>query len=323
MPVSKRPGLKRFRPGAKLKAKKTKRVKHTTRPKALPTHAKAVKLPRHKPIHKRVATKSAALPERLLFCNCPERLTRFGAYADAPLAAGRPYRVFYHFHNTTRRTAPLVVALVGTEKKPVRAVVRKGVGDWCASPRSAGQTAMQRFLSAPTVAYKGNGVVRFAAPLAPHHVASGVMTVRCAQDARLRIFFGDNRRVVPDARVVAADAPRRQVRVKLTAKNGPQYVRIGQPDAKMSPLLDGAYGFLYDFQITAPKGRTVHVTFSPRGGHAGLVATVNGKLINAPIAAPASVVPLASFLMGNRPLRLVTLPFGGVFYPVEIAFRLK
>jgi hypothetical protein len=64
------------------------------------------------------------------------------------------------------------------------------------------------------------------------------------------------------------------------------------------------------------------VTFSPRGGQAGLVGTLNGTLVRTPILQATERGVVCEALSGPDGLTLTTSPFGGVFYPVEITFQL-
>jgi hypothetical protein len=258
----------------------------------------------------------------LLFCNRPERLDRPGAYADAKLSGGRTYRVFFHYRNASSRTQPLVVAFQGSVGKPLTLLVHKGIAEPQRDPPLAGKRAIERYLNAPSQRLVGRGGVRFALPLRPRDVASGILTVRANQDCRLRIYFRDNRRVVPGARVVTVATPRRDVTVRLTAKSGPQYYRIGVPDRALVGHLDGTYGLVYAFRVEAPAGSRVRVTFSPRGGKAGLVGSVNGALRSSDILGPEALAVFADVVIGKAGLVVMTVPFGGVFYPVEVAFHL-
>lgn len=141
-------------------------------------------------------------------------------------------------------------------------------------------------------------------------------------DARLRIYFRHDRYPVPGARVVAVFSPRRDYEVVLTAAVRDRYYRIGVPEPEMRKHMDGAYGLIYSFKVSAPAGSKVRVVFSPRGGQAGLVGTVNGILRQSPIVAAAVWSVFTEAVVGKNGLVLTTLPFGGVFYPVEVAFRL-
>lgn len=266
----------------------------------------------------------ARAADQLLFCNQPERLKAHGAYADAPLKAGKTYRVFFHYRNNTGGTGPIVVALQGSAGKPLSVKVQKGIADPHRDPARAGRQAMVRFMQAPTRQYRGaRGGVRFALKLKPLEVASGVLTVQVqAQDARLRIYYGHNRALVTGARVVAIDAPRRDYSVTLDPASKRQYFRIGRPEAGMSKHLDGTYGMVYSFKVQAPPGSKVRVAFSPRGGQAGIVGTIGGILHKSPIVGAAVWTHFTEAVVGKNGLILTTLPFGGVFYPVELAFQL-
>lgn len=261
--------------------------------------------------------------DQLLFCNQPERLKASGAYADAPLKAGQSYRIFFHYRNSASTTAPLVVAFQGTTGAPLRLEVKKGMADPHVNPVHAGRQAMARFMKAPSRGYGGKNMVRFPLTLRPQQVASGVLTVRAQkQDARLRIYFRNNQRVVTGARVVAIDAPRREFTVTLRPDAKRQYFRIGKPEPGMSKFLDGTYGLVYSFKVDAPPGRKVRVAFSPRGGHAGLVGTVGGILRQSRIVGAAAWSVFTEAVVGKNGLVVTTVPFGGAFYPVELAFHL-
>jgi hypothetical protein len=268
--------------------------------------------------------RAAHAEDELLFCNHPEKITMPGAHADTLLQKGRSYKIFFHYRNVTGAGGPLVVALHGTNGKPLKFMARKGFGDPRIDPTLAGRQAMARYLSSPAKPFVGKkGAARFQMPLAHKQVASGVMTVRPDQDTRLRIYFRHNKWSVPSARVVSVDQPRRNVDVALSKEQKRQAYRIGQPEEGMPRHLDGTYGMTYAFKVNAPAGRKVRVSFSPRGGKAGLVGSVNGSLMQTAIVPAASWKVYHEGVVGkNGVLNLTTSPFGGVFYPVEIVFQL-
>ncbi len=267
----------------------------------------------------------ARLPQQvdtLLFCNQPERLQAPGAYADALLTGGRTYRIFFHYRNVTGAVKPLVIAFQGSVGKPLTVDIRKGIADPQNDPPQAGQQAMARYLKAPDQRFVGKGGVRLPMNLRPWDVASGVLTVRADQDVRLRIYFQNNNQVVTNARVTAVKAPHRDVTIALSPEAAQQYYRIGIPEEGMTGGMDGAYGLVYTFHVQAPAGSKVRVTFSPRGGQSGLVAALNGLLVQSRIVPPKNHSVFAEAKVGPNGLALVTIPFGGVFYPVEMAFHL-
>jgi hypothetical protein len=270
------------------------------------------------------APRQARAAEDLLFCNQPERIRTSGAHADARLSAGRTYRIFYHYRNNSGAAGPLVVAFHGAAAgKPLTLAVQKGVADPQRDPSLAGRQAMARFLKGPRKRFVGdNGGVRFPVRLKHLDVASGVLTVRADQDARLRIYFRNNGRVVPGARVVAVEAPRRDYTIALSPGGAPRYFRIGVPEPGMSGHLNGTYGLVYSFKVNAPPGRTVRVAFSPRGGKSGLVGTIDGVLRQTRIVGATAWAVFSEAVVGKDGLVVTTLPFGGVFYPVELAFHL-
>ncbi len=268
------------------------------------------------------AARSARAQDHLLFCNRPEKIRMPGAYADAPLIAGRTYTIFFHYKNATNAAGPLVIALQGSRGEPITLDVRKGVADPQRDPPLAGRQAMARFLSAPEKRYVGTGGAHFAFRVGAKQIASGVMTVKADQDTRLRIYFRHNQWTVPGARAVAVDAPRRDIQVSLGPDALKYYVRIGTPEQGMDPRLDGTYGLLYAFRVDAPEGRKVRVSFSPRGGKAGLVGSVGGMMRQSRIVGAAGWAVFCVARVGANGLVLTTAPFGGVFYPVELVFEL-
>ena len=266
----------------------------------------------------------AQAADQLLFCNRPERIRTGGAHADARLKAGPSYRIFYHYRNGTRESGPLVVAFHGATSEPLTLITRKGIADPNVSPSQAGRQAMARFLKAPEKQYTGQRAVRFTSTLKRHEVASGVLTVTAVgQDARLRIYYRHNRHTVAGARVIAVDAPRRDYAIVLKPGSSRQYFRIGVPEPGMSKHLDGTYGLIYSFRVKAPPGRKVRVAFSPRGGKAGLVGTVSGMMRQTRIVGATAWSVFSETVVGKNGLVITTLPFGGVFYPVELAFQLR
>ncbi|MES2461599.1 MAG: hypothetical protein V4671_13525 [Armatimonadota bacterium] len=269
------------------------------------------------------AAKAAQAADKLLFCNQPERMMAGGAHADTLLSAGETYRIFFHFRNGTRSTAPFVVAFQG-QKKSLSLTVQKGIADPRSDPSEAGKQATARFMASPAKRYVGkSGAVRFPLRLKQHEVASGVLTVRADQNVRMRLYFRHNNSTVPGARVVTVDAPRRDYTVSFTPGAGKrQYFRIGVPEPGMSRHLDGTYGLVYSFRVNAPAGSKVRVAFSPRGGKSGLVGTVDGAMHQSRIVGTAVWSAFAEAVVGKNGMVVTTLPFGGVFYPVELVFQL-
>lgn len=258
----------------------------------------------------------------LIFCNEPERIRMAGAYADAQLRGGHTYTVFFHFRNVTHDSGAFVLALHGSTGKPFRFVARQGFADPQNDPPLAGRQAMARFLSAPEKDYRGTGGARFAYRLGPRQVASGVVSFTCTDDARMRIYYKHDRWTVPHSGTIVLAAPHRERSVTLTAENGPQSFRIGTPESNLDRQLDGNYGILYAFHVQAPPGRRVRVSFSPRGGKGGLVGSLNGTLLQTGIVPATHWAVYCETVVGKRGVRLTTAPFGGVFYPVELSFRL-
>jgi hypothetical protein len=271
-----------------------------------------------------LAAKPAGAADRLLFCNQPERIRAKGAYADSLLEAGQSYRIFFHYRNTRSTRGPLVVSFRGASDKPLVLRVQKGIADPHVSPAHAGRQAMARFMSSPQRAFRGPDRVSFSLQVRPQQVASGVLTVRpIGQDAHLRIYYGHNDSTVPGARVVAVEAPRREFTVTLSSRAKRQFFRIGTLEPGMGSDLKGAYGVVYSFRVNAPPGSKVRVAFSPRGGRAGLVGTLGGILHQSRIVGTAAWSLLGESVVGKGGLVVTTLPFGGVFYPVELAFHLR
>lgn len=261
--------------------------------------------------------------EHLIFCNEPEKIRMSGACADAFLSSGHTYTIFYHYRNMTGTSGPFVVALHGSVGKPFRFTLRQGMADPQRDPPLAGRQAMARYLSAPERDMVGKGGARFACPLRSRQVASGIMTVRCESDARLRIYFRHDKWTIPHSSVIVVDAPRREYDIVLNSTSDRPTVRIGDPEPGMHPKLDGTYGMLYAFHVIAPPGRRVRVSFSPRGGKGGLVGSVNGCLRQSRIVRATGWEVLCESPTGRTgEVNLTTAPFGGVFYPVELVFRL-
>jgi hypothetical protein len=265
----------------------------------------------------------ARAQDHLLFCNNPEKMRMTGVYADAMLKAHETYTVFYHFRNVTGNRGNFVVSLHGAAAKPLRFYARQGFANPQRDPPLAGRQAMARFLSGVDKSFVGKqGSGRFVYHIENRHVVSGVLSVRCDQATRLRIYFRHAKWTVPGAKVIAVEAPRREVDIALSASAGRKSFRIGQPESGMNRHLDGTYGMLYSFKIAAPAGRRVRVSFSPRGGKGGLVGSVNGDLRQSGIVPAARWKVFFEKSVGKRGLNLTTSPFGGVFYPVELVFQL-
>jgi hypothetical protein len=265
----------------------------------------------------------ALAEDHLLFCNNPEKIRIPGAYANAVLKAGDTYTIFYHFKNVGREYGPFVLGLRSISGKSLRFMTRQGLADPSHDPCTAGRQAMARYLSAPEDIYIGkHGYARFAYPLAPRQVASGILTVRCESDATLRLYFRHDKWNVPGVETITVTEPRREIPISLSKQSQTQYYRIGLREAGMHKRLDGTYGMLYAFRIDAPLGRRVRVCFSPRGGKGGMVGSLNGSLRQSQIIPATHWRVFCEAISGKGGLNLTTAPFGGVFYPVEIMFQL-
>jgi hypothetical protein len=264
-----------------------------------------------------------ALAETLLFCNQPERLTIPGIYGETRLASGKTYRIFFHYRSDGASQGPLTLALVRSDHAPFSVAVRKGIAPVSNDPPRAGQEALARYLGARTEALRARqGTARWTLDLKPWQVASGVLTVRADKEVRLRISFANGTRPVAGAHIAAVPSPRRETHVALQNTGDRAWVRIGDRAPEWDRQIDGAYGLVYAVRVDAPLGRRVQVTFSPRGGQAGVVASLGGKLWQSGIVAARQSAVLAESVVGKDGLSLVTIPFGGVFYPVELCFRL-
>lgn len=260
---------------------------------------------------------------RLLYCNEPERIRSSGSLATSVLEANVAYQIFYHYRNDSGRADDFVLALNGPGGKPLQFTARRGLADPTSDPPSAGEQAMARFFSRGSTSFLAqDGTARFAFRLADSQVASGYLTVTTAARTRLQLYFGNNKLPVPGARCVQVESPRTDVEIPLSAENPQQRYRIGVPEGELARSVDGTYGTLYAFKIDAPLGRRVRVSFSPRGGHAGLVGTLNGELLRTPIREAAESATVFEATAGKKGLLFFTVPYGGVFYPVELTFRL-
>ena len=269
------------------------------------------------------SAKPSAAQDYLLFCNKPERMRMPGAYADSPLEAGKTYTIFYHFHNVSDDSGPFVVALHGMQEGPLRFTARQGFADPQEDPTAAGRQAMARYMSAPERGMVGQkGVARFAYPVQYWQTVSGILTVRCESAARLRIYFRHDQWDVPHAEVVKMEAPRREVEMYLSENDTEAYYRIGEPTATIKKNLDGAYGLMYRFRISAPEGWKVRVAFSPRGGKGGMVGSINGRLQQTRIVPATHWRVFCEEIVGADGVNVTTAPFGGAFYPVEMRFQL-
>lgn len=265
----------------------------------------------------------ARAQERLIYCNEPERIRSTGSLATSVLEANKTYQIFYHYRNDTGRSGEFVMALHGSLGKPLQFAARQGLADPNSDPPTAGEQAMARFFSRGSRSFTAiDGTARFAYRLASWQVASGYMTVTPKSRARLQLYFGNNASPVPGARCVQVDSPRCDVQIPLSAENGKQVYRIGVPEGDLARKVDGTYGTQYAFQIDAPVGKRVRVTFSPRGGHAGLVGTLNGKLLRTPIQEATKTATVFEATVEKKGILFVTVPYGGVFYPVELTFSL-
>lgn len=267
--------------------------------------------------------KQSAAQDRLIYCNHPEKIAGPGVLGDARLEPFRTYTVFYHYKNTSARADSFVLGLYGAERGPLDFSVRQGLADPRRDPPTVGKQAMARLFTNAEKRYSaGDGNARFSYRLGRGEVASGVLVVTTDQAARLRIYFGNDRRPVSGMRTVLVDAPRQDVEIQLGARGDTQRFRIGLAEEGADQTRDGSYGAVYAFKIAAPEGSRVRVMFSPRGGKGGIVGAINGAMIQTGIVPATRWRKVCETTVGPDGAVLTTSPFGGVFYPVELTFQL-
>lgn len=74
------------------------------------------------------------------------------------------------------------------------------------------------------------------------------------------------------------------------------------------------------FPLRSQSGQ--YVAFSPRGGKSGLVGTVDGAMRQSRIVEAGGGSAFIDAVVGKDGMVITTLPFEGVFYPVELVFQL-
>jgi hypothetical protein len=274
-----------------------------------------------------LGNRSAFSQDKLIYCNEPERIRDAGAYASAYLEAGTTYTIFYHYRNDSGDSGDFVLGLRSIDEKSFSVATKQGLADPDVDPPTAGRQAMARFLRAgekPIFAAKGTA--RFAFRLGHRQVASGMLTLKPDRDLRLRIYFKHDQWDAPRMRTIVVDSPRCDIEIPLSESSATRRTyRIGMPELteQRTRLRDGSYGMLYAFKINAPEGSKVRISFSPRGGKAGLVGMLAGDLVSSAIFPAFSQQTLADATVGPAGhITLTTSPFGGVFYPVEVTFQL-
>lgn len=267
--------------------------------------------------------KPSSAQDRLIYCNHPEKIVGAGVLGDARLEPFRTYTVFYHYKNISARTDNFVLGIYGAEGGPLSFTVRQGLADPRRDPPSVGKQAMARLFNSKEKRYAArDGNARFSFRLGRGEVASGVLVITSEQAARLRIYFGNDRKVASGMKTVLVDAPRQDVEIQLGARGDTQRFRIGYAEDGADRTRDGAYGALYAFRIAAPEGSRVRVMFSPRGGKGGIVGALNGALIQTGIVPATRWRKVCETIVGPGGALLTTSPFGGVFYPVELTFQI-
>jgi len=256
----------------------------------------------------------------LLHCNHPERIRRPSILAESRLPAHRTATIFFHFRNQSGRSGPLRVEFVALDGTPLELVARKGIAVPRRDPPAVGREAMARLFRRPESVWRGGtGRVAWSQSVRAGAVASGVIVATPDRDARLRIVFANGTRPAKGMHVARVIAPTQSVEIPLRIANTQTY-RIGLAEAGSDWTRDGSYGNVYRFRIDAPAGERIRISFSPRGGKAGLVGTLGNRLIASGIVPPRSRRTVANAVVGEAGLVFQTAPFGGVFYPVELRF---
>jgi hypothetical protein len=264
----------------------------------------------------------ARAQDRLIFCNQPERIKTRGGLASAPLEPGKSYQIFYHYRNETGRSGEFVLALHSASRQPLAFTARQGMADPTDDPPSAGEQAMARYFNRRATSFLAqDGTARFAYRLGHRDIASGVLTIVPRTRAFLKLYFGHNDAMIPGAQAFLVDAPRCDVEIPLGKESPKQTYRIGKPEMGLDSRMDGSYGMIYAFKLDAPVGSRVRVSFSPRGGQAGLVGTLDGALVRTSILQARERANVLETVVGPEGALFVTSPFGGVFYPVELTFE--
>jgi hypothetical protein len=269
--------------------------------------------------------------EKLLFCNTPERIKTSGIYSEATLEPGRTYTIFYHYYNVSGgsdylnmrfRTAKDVTS---NKRAPLAFRLRQGTADPRRDPCEAGRQAMARFMSSPEGLYStpdGEAIFRYR--VGNRQTISGMLSVTPEERVSVTVYFRHDKWMVKGGQTVLIDAPRYEVEIPLSDAAGmqEQKYRIGLPEPDANQHYDGTYGVLYSFKLAAPENRRVRIFFTPRGGKSGVVGSLNGELLSSDIIEAGQTQFLCETTVGKDGAMLITSPFGGVFYPVELIFQL-
>jgi hypothetical protein len=281
-----------------------------------------------------IATPTAHAQEKLLFCNTPERIKTAGIYSEAILEPGRTYTIFYHYYNVSGgsdylnmrfRTAKDATGQVGVKRPPLSFLLRQGTADPRRDPCEAGRQAMARFMSSPEGSYTApDGEAIFRYRVGNRQTISGMLSVTPEERVSVTVYFRHDKWTVKNGQTVLIDAPRYEVEIPLAYAAGmqEQKYRIGLPEPDASQHYDGTYGVLYSFKIAAPENSRVRIFFTPRGGKAGMVGSLNGELLSSDIIEAGQTQFLCETTVSKDGTMFITSPFGGVFYPVELVFQL-
>jgi hypothetical protein len=280
------------------------------------------------------STPTLQAQEKLLFCNTPERIKTAGIYSEAILEPGRTYTIFYHYYNVSGgkdylnvrfRTAKDTINNKNNKRPPLSFRLRQGTADPRRDPCEAGRQAMARFMSSPEGLYNtpdGEAIFRYR--VGNRQTISGMLSVTPEERVSVTVYFRHDKWSIKGGQTVLVDAPRYEVEIPLAYAAGmqEQKYRIGLPEPDASQHYDGTYGVLYAFKIAAPENSRVRVFFTPRGGKSGVVGSLNGELLSSDIIEAGQTQFLCETTVGKDGSMLITSPFGGVFYPVELVFQL-
>jgi hypothetical protein len=247
-----------------------------------------------------------AKEKSLYFLNKPESIASKQKLAQLSVKAGERTRVFLHYLNTSKYTMQFSLK---TSQKTVGVIGFK----YSPSPSVAGSSAALDFFNN----LNNPKEIAIQHSWRPGQTISGIIEFNSTKDITIECKTGEI--VNPKTNVTKTNEIESIYTVDLKDKS--EKLRFGGLGDGVNK---GQYGLAHKVNLSnkSSQHKSVIIYASPRAGNAILTWGVDGKFTNTPVIQAKSKYRLAAFkLAPGESMQFVTMPVGGMSYPVELEFE--
>jgi len=293
--------------------------------------------------------------KNLLYCNDPERISRFGLLFSAELGSDNRQRLFFHHINVLGKPLRLRVDILNTGQVDAQIHSVIGASEPRVDPVDAGYRAgisfIRDFLADAGRIYNlppRSKLTLYAQNIDHLMTVSGISDLRVLQGEGIYvrvmaepvnqaglavgqtapIFDGD---VPTNLSEHVYESPTKLVEAKYVVGERWQFIRIGKfaiTNNTGDKRLYGNYGVIYEIKITVENptstAKTIQIDFEPTAGAASGIFVIDGKILSVKTVLPPYEFNIAKLRLEagqTKNITIKTMPTGGSAYPATIVVR--